>query len=69
MPAERPIETDQTSQSIAAWIADYKPTPGAPDELLGPDGRPRAHWRKFLKSLLAFGEEGLEQRFAAAAAA
>ena len=66
MPAERPIETDQTSQRIAAWIADYKPTPGAPDELLGPDGRPRAHWRQFLETFAAFGEDGLEQRFAAA---
>ena len=66
MSAERPIETDKASQRVAAWIAQYAPTRDAPDELLDPDGRPRAHWLQFLDSLAAFGDIGLEQRFAAA---
>lgn len=66
MFAERDIETDEASRRVAAWIADYAPTRDAPDELIDRDGRPRAHWRQFLDSFAAFGDEGLEQRFAAA---
>ncbi|MBM3562738.1 MAG: hypothetical protein FJX48_06190 [Alphaproteobacteria bacterium] len=66
MFAERDIQTDDASQRAATWIADYAPTRGAPDELFDGDGRPRAHWRQFLESLAAFGDAGLEQRFAAA---
>ena len=66
MSAERPIETDKASQRVAAWIAQYAPMRDAPDELLDRDGCPRAHWLQFLESLAAFGDAGLEQRFAAA---
>ena len=66
MSAERPIESDKASQRVAAWIAGYALSGDAPDELLDPDGRPRAHWVQFLESLAAFGDIGLEQRFAAA---
>ncbi|MDP3554269.1 circularly permuted type 2 ATP-grasp protein [Methylocystis sp.] len=66
MSAERPIESDKASQRVAAWIAGYAPSGDAPDELLDPDGCPRAHWLQFLESLAAFGDIGLEQRFAAA---
>ncbi|PPD16487.1 MAG: hypothetical protein CTY30_08165, partial [Methylocystis sp.] len=60
------METDKASQRVASWIAQYAPMHDAPDELLDPDGCPRAHWIQFLESLAAFGEVGLEQRFAAA---
>ncbi|MGD9539393.1 circularly permuted type 2 ATP-grasp protein [Methylocystis sp.] len=66
MSAERVIETDEASRHVAAWIAEYGPTHDAPDELLDSDGLPRAHWRQFLDSFAAFGDAGLEQRFAAA---
>ena len=66
MPAERLIETATPAQRVAAWIAGYEPEPGVPDEFLGADGQPRAHWLQLLETLAAFGEDGLEQRFAAA---
>ena len=49
-----------------AWLAGYRPLPGAYDEFIGPDGRPRGHWLTFFDSLAALGEKELEQRFAAA---
>lgn len=66
MSAERDIETDEASRRVAGWIAGYAPARDATDELLDRDGRPRAHWRRFLESFAAFGDAGLEQRFAAA---
>lgn len=67
MSAELPMRLDEASQRVAAWIADYAPPDGAPDELLDRNGRPRAHWRQFLDALAAFGDASLEHRFAAAA--
>lgn len=55
------------AQRLAAWIADYRPMPGVPDELIGPDGRPRAHWSTLLDTLAGLGQGGVESRFAAAA--
>jgi len=66
LSAELPIKLDEASQRVAAWIADYAPPDGAPDELLDRDRRPRAHWRQFLEALAAFGDASLEHRFAAA---
>ena len=66
MSAERDIETDEASQRVAGWIAGYALARDAPDELIDRDGRPRAHWRHLLESFAAFGDAGLEQRFAAA---
>lgn len=37
----------------ATWYDDYAPLPGVPDELMGPDGRPRAAWLNFLQQLSA----------------
>ncbi len=34
-----------------AWYDDYVPLPGVPDELIGPDGRPRRAWLNFLHQL------------------
>jgi uncharacterized circularly permuted ATP-grasp superfamily protein/uncharacterized alpha-E superfamily protein len=36
-----------------AWYDDYVPLPGVPDELIGPDGRPRKAWLNFLHQLSA----------------
>ncbi|MGV3632864.1 MAG: circularly permuted type 2 ATP-grasp protein [Pseudorhodoplanes sp.] len=36
-----------------AWYDDYVPLPGVPDELIGPDGRPRGAWLNFLHQLSA----------------
>ncbi len=37
----------------ATWYDDYAPLPGVPDELIGPDGRPRAAWLNFIHQLSA----------------
>src|SRR5690606_25981557 len=44
----------------------YRPLPGIPDEMLGPDGRPLAHWRRFLEMLGALGPDELARRSASA---
>ncbi|MFN3348004.1 circularly permuted type 2 ATP-grasp protein [Pseudorhodoplanes sp.] len=36
-----------------AWYDDYVPLSGVPDELIGPDGRPRRAWLNFLHQLSA----------------
>ncbi|HWV55135.1 circularly permuted type 2 ATP-grasp protein [Pseudorhodoplanes sp.] len=36
-----------------AWYDHYVPLPGVPDELIGPDGRPRRAWLNFLHQLSA----------------
>jgi uncharacterized circularly permuted ATP-grasp superfamily protein/uncharacterized alpha-E superfamily protein len=36
-----------------AWYDQYVPLPGVPDELIGPDGRPRRAWVNFLHQLSA----------------
>lgn len=36
-----------------AWYDDYTPLAGVPDELIGPDGRPRAAWLNFIRQLSA----------------
>lgn len=56
----------EESRRLAAWIADYRPIAGVPDELIGPDGRPRAHWSTLLDTLAGLGQAGVENRFAAA---
>lgn len=35
----------------SAATADYAPLPGIPDEFIGADGKPKAHWRALLASL------------------
>jgi uncharacterized circularly permuted ATP-grasp superfamily protein/uncharacterized alpha-E superfamily protein len=60
-----PIRGEE-ARRLAAWIADYRPIPGVPDELIGQDGRPRAHWSTLLDTLAGLGRGGVEQRFAAA---
>lgn len=55
------------ARRLAAWIADYAPLSGVPDELIGPDGHPRAHWLQLLNTLAGLGQDGVQSRFAAAA--
>jgi uncharacterized circularly permuted ATP-grasp superfamily protein/uncharacterized alpha-E superfamily protein len=51
---------------LASWLAGYRVAPGAADELLGADGRPREHWLALLGALARLGEADIEQRFASA---
>ncbi len=54
------------SRRLAAWVEAYRPIPGVPDELIGPDGRPRAHWSRLIDTLAGLGDDDVESRFAAA---
>lgn len=47
-------------------LEGYRPLAGTPDEMLGPDGRPLAHWRRFLELLGSLGADELARRFASA---
>ena len=51
---------------LEAWTEGYAPLPGVPDEFVGPDGQPRAHWLKFLGALARLEPEEMSQRFAVA---
>jgi uncharacterized circularly permuted ATP-grasp superfamily protein/uncharacterized alpha-E superfamily protein len=43
------------ADALSALLASYRPTPGVYDEMLGADGRPRAHWNKLLQDFAAMG--------------
>lgn len=51
----------------ARWCADYRPRPGVPDEMIGPDGAIRPAWDRFLDRLADLAEDEVSARFAAAA--
>ena len=46
--------------------AGYTPLPGIPDEFIGADGRPRAHWLRFLTALTELSTDDIGKRFATA---
>jgi uncharacterized circularly permuted ATP-grasp superfamily protein/uncharacterized alpha-E superfamily protein len=54
------------ARRMAELAADYKPLPGVPDEFIGADGRPRAHWLRFLAALTDLGADDIGKRFATA---
>jgi uncharacterized circularly permuted ATP-grasp superfamily protein/uncharacterized alpha-E superfamily protein len=43
------------ADALSALLAAYAPPPGVYDEMLGADGRPRAHWHKLLQDFAAMG--------------
>ncbi len=53
-------------EPAAQLLAGYRPLPGVYDEMMGPDGEVRPHWRDLLAGLAALGREELTRRFAAA---
>ncbi|HEY8138587.1 MAG TPA: hypothetical protein VIF61_12135, partial [Methylocystis sp.] len=61
MPSERALgrpgaDADALNALLASWLAGYRVAPGAADELLGADGRPREHWLALLGALAKLGE-------------
>lgn len=42
-------------EAIAQLLSAYRPSAGAYDELLGPDGRPRPYWHALLRDFAAMG--------------
>jgi uncharacterized circularly permuted ATP-grasp superfamily protein/uncharacterized alpha-E superfamily protein len=51
---------------VAKLASGYTPLPGIPDEFIGTDGRPRAHWLRFLDKLMEFSAADMNRRFATA---
>ncbi len=47
-----------TGVEHAALLRSYRPPEGGYDEMLGPDGQIRPHWRAFVDGLTALGREG-----------
>jgi uncharacterized circularly permuted ATP-grasp superfamily protein/uncharacterized alpha-E superfamily protein len=67
MPATgRPHLAQSKARRLQELIAGYTPLAGIPDEFIGPDGRPRAHWLRFLDALTNLSPEDMENRFDAA---
>ncbi|MGE3144568.1 MAG: circularly permuted type 2 ATP-grasp protein [Pseudorhodoplanes sp.] len=53
-------------EGIGRLLAAYQVFPGGYDEMVGADGRPRAHWRPLLSMLAGLGPEEVGRRFGAA---
>ncbi|MBL8773391.1 MAG: circularly permuted type 2 ATP-grasp protein [Phenylobacterium sp.] len=53
-------------ERLDAWLAGYRPLPGAPDELIGADGKPRDHWMGFLSEFAGYASDS-DGRFGMAA--
>jgi uncharacterized circularly permuted ATP-grasp superfamily protein/uncharacterized alpha-E superfamily protein len=66
MAAARDNMVEQAGEGIDRLVGAYRPLPGIFDEMMDPQGRPRAHWRPFLTMLAALGAEEISRRFAAA---
>lgn len=62
----RKLSAQSKAQRLGNLIAGYAPLPGIPDEFIGPDGVPRAHWMQFLDALTNLAPEDIESRFATA---
>lgn len=52
---------------LSRWLADYRPLPGAPDELFDAAGRPREHWMAFLREFAGYADADSDGRFGMAA--
>lgn len=57
---------DGGAQRLSGLTAGYAPLPGIPDEFTGTDGRPRAHWLRFLDKLMELSADDIRRRFATA---
>ncbi len=67
----RRVGVEQRTESfedaaVTSFVGGYAPLPGIRDEMMGPDGKPRAHWIPFLAALGELGPEELRRRIDAA---
>lgn len=58
---------DGAPDRLSRWLADYRPLPGAPDELFDAAGRPREHWMAFLREFAGYADADSDGRFGMAA--
>jgi uncharacterized circularly permuted ATP-grasp superfamily protein/uncharacterized alpha-E superfamily protein len=66
MALQFPSALDASNASLEPLISGYRPLHGVFDEMMGRDGRVRAHWQPFLAALAALGSDEINRRFAAA---
>lgn len=59
-------KADDIAARVAQWTSAYTPLAGVPDEYIGPDGKPRAHWTHFLNAFAAIDTDEMNRRFASA---
>ncbi|HUI21890.1 MAG TPA: circularly permuted type 2 ATP-grasp protein [Methylocella sp.] len=65
--AQNRAQEDRDAAARVAELAEgYVPLPGIPDEFIGTDRRPRAHWLRFLEKLMEFSVADMNRRFATA---
>ena len=60
------MESQRQTQGIsqdADFLKQYQPHPEAYDELIGQDGKPRAHWRELMALMQRLGEPEINRRF------
>ncbi len=63
-PAVAPPSLDPAgAERLTAWLRDYRPIPGVPDELFDATGRPRPHWLHFLGELADYPAGQIRSRF------
>ncbi|MCF8478490.1 MAG: circularly permuted type 2 ATP-grasp protein [Pseudolabrys sp.] len=56
----------QPENGLDKLVSGYRPLAGNFDEMMGADGRVRAHWKPLLSMLAALGEEEINRSFASA---
>src|SRR5277367_869986 len=66
MAAQLDNAVEQYSAGLEQFVSGYRLLPGVFDEMMGGDGRVRAHWQPFLAMLAALGGDEINRRFAAA---
>ncbi len=66
MAAQRDNAVEQQPAGLEQFVSGYRPLAGVFDEMMGDDGRVRAHWQPLLSMLAALGSDEINRRFAAA---
>src|SRR3984893_14201380 len=66
MAIQRDQTVDAQADAIERILSGYRPLPGIFDEMMDPQGRPRAHWQSFLRMLAGLGTDEINRRFSAA---
>ena len=60
---QRPELEPTAAQRLSAWLKNYHPIPGVPDELFDAGRRPRDHWLSFLGDFAEYPEADFKIRF------
>ncbi len=66
MAAKSDSSPTDRSEALRRLVREYRPLPGAYDELMTAKGELRPHWLPLLDRLAELGEDEIGRRFAAA---